>query len=497
MNLDVAWLLYTSKRLAEGADLYKDIIEINPPLAVYINLPAVYFAKALGLSEIPIFYGLLLLLISFSLYWCWNLLNALFSQDSREDCSFTFLYLAFLLSMLPAIFDPPYMLFGQREHIMLILTLPYILTAALRSMGKPLDSRSVFLTGLLAGVGFSLKPHFFLVWAGIEAYLAFLEGKLIVWRRPENLAIFVVVLGYLFFLVIFESDYFNIVYFATKLYSGFDCSWRDILLNFMFFSCILSSLIALFIIVEKKSILSHIKSSTLIVLLITSSAFLISALLQKKGWNNHLFPGFVINLLILSMFISYTPKSYRTSGPLFIFLKVLKITIVVFLIIIPLRIGLVTVHYQKKHHESLLNRMVPLVNEHAPGKAIYFLSTFFYPAFPLVNYTGGQWSGRFNALWPIPGIYRSKKQPVNHPFYHTPENMDGVEKWFFEIVISDLTNHPPTLLVVDRAQKKRYLGDRKFDFIEYFAQDARFSDCFSRYKLIDQIGHLHVYKRTQ
>jgi hypothetical protein len=69
-------------------------------------------------------------------------------------------------------YDPPivtgYRPFGQREHLMVLLALPYLAARILRQEGGAVE-RPLAL-GILAGVGVALKPHFLLVVAAPELY---------------------------------------------------------------------------------------------------------------------------------------------------------------------------------------------------------------------------------------------------------------------------------------------------------------------------------------
>ena len=62
--------------------------------------------------------------------------------------------------------------FGEREHLVLALVIPYLLLAAMRSVGRDVTRRQAAGLGLLAGLAFALKPHFLLVWLLVEGYLA-------------------------------------------------------------------------------------------------------------------------------------------------------------------------------------------------------------------------------------------------------------------------------------------------------------------------------------
>ncbi|MBA5639013.1 hypothetical protein H3H37_18300, partial [Duganella sp. LX20W] len=55
MNHDVAWLLALSGRVLEGARLYVDYPEVNPPLIVWLNLPVAWAAGQTGLAPATVF----------------------------------------------------------------------------------------------------------------------------------------------------------------------------------------------------------------------------------------------------------------------------------------------------------------------------------------------------------------------------------------------------------------------------------------------------------
>ena len=50
LNTDVSWLLVVCERMLDGQHLYRDIVEINPPMAAFAYLPAVALARALGID---------------------------------------------------------------------------------------------------------------------------------------------------------------------------------------------------------------------------------------------------------------------------------------------------------------------------------------------------------------------------------------------------------------------------------------------------------------
>ena len=69
------------------------------------------------------------------------------------------------------LFDLPGQDFGEREHLLLLLALPYLLLAAARAVGREIPASHAVAIGLLAAAGLLIKPHFVLLWLAIEGYL--------------------------------------------------------------------------------------------------------------------------------------------------------------------------------------------------------------------------------------------------------------------------------------------------------------------------------------
>jgi hypothetical protein len=68
LNTDVSWLLVVCERMLDGQHLYRDIIEINPPMAAFAYLPGVALARVLGVDPRHVIDAQLLLLAAASLF---------------------------------------------------------------------------------------------------------------------------------------------------------------------------------------------------------------------------------------------------------------------------------------------------------------------------------------------------------------------------------------------------------------------------------------------
>ncbi|HEU4439118.1 MAG TPA: hypothetical protein VFT36_07695, partial [Methylomirabilota bacterium] len=119
LNHDVAWYLVAADRFLDGARLYRDIIEVNPPLAFYLAVPPVAAARLTGWEPIDCLVVYVFLLIALSLAICDHLLKT--QSDRSAGYRVGVLFAAWAALVLQ-----PLALLGQREHFAVILSLPYL-----------------------------------------------------------------------------------------------------------------------------------------------------------------------------------------------------------------------------------------------------------------------------------------------------------------------------------------------------------------------------------
>jgi hypothetical protein len=475
INHDTGWYLYAAGRLLDGGRLYDDIfVEVNPPLGLFLAVPPVAASHATGLFAVDLFAIYLYVLIGLSLAAVWWLLRGRpeVPASLRNGLVLT---AAVILTVSPA--DQ----FGQREHFLMALALPYLALAALRATGARCAWPLAALIGAAAALGFGLKPHYLLVPLALEVYL--LVGRRILrgCLRPETLALAAGCTLYLAAVALFAPDYLSrIGPYALEVYNE---AYRNPLwINLFRGETLLLPLACLAQLSVRRAQRVPAPGD---VFLIASSVFFLAYLVQMKGWDYHLYPattcltlGFVA--IFLNGLLSLGTGTREAGRP-----------VLVLAALVAAFIPVAGDSLRGSYRNGFMEVMTPHVERHAAGGSIAILTTNVWPGFPMVNYTGVGWSSRFPTLWPLPGALRGLETASGGE----RERLIEIERYTRAAVVADFTRQPPDLVIVDKREKKSYFGDLPFDYIDYFTEDPRFAAIWADYEWVVDEGDYRLYRR--
>ena len=156
LNPDIAWQVYIAVALTRGAQLGRDLIEVNPPLAAWLDVPVVQLGALLGLS--PAFgHQLAMVLLGLWSVTLVTLAGRLVAALQRSTALVGFSLACAIPLALHGGLEV-----GQREQMAILLALPYFILLAARLEGAQVSARLALMVGISAGLGFALKPFFVL-----------------------------------------------------------------------------------------------------------------------------------------------------------------------------------------------------------------------------------------------------------------------------------------------------------------------------------------------
>ncbi len=507
LNPDAAWYLYAAERVLQGSELYVDLTDPNPPLVFYLSTLPVFLASVFDASPMLVFKfavlmtALMSFLLSMYVVRHADLLPAGWQREAFR-LALPFVFLVYVEG------DA-----GQREHFFLLLALPYVLLSAARANGRTAGRRVGLIIGVFAGIGLALKPHFLLVWLATDVYL-WHSARQPPWRRIEALALGLVLAGYGGAIALLTPAYFDVVDVAGRVYHAYNAGSVQLVTR----SPIALWLVALGAFLLSRGAIVGRRTSTM--LMLSSTACLLAALLQHKGWRYHFYPANAMALLVVVVCVPQLTREFRWLRPVrarpatrSMAAAVLVATALVIqqgpgrtaLTIIQSTVDAayatrwdrgayrdIVSAVRRETFGGTMTDLIEIVRTQAAAQPVVLLSTSVWPTFPLVNYSGATWPLRFNCLWMLPGSYPLRPDTAR---YHAPAAMDAIERELFEHVVETLVRSPPTLLIVDQRRFKQGFGGMRFDYIEYFSQDARFVDVFRQYELLRSVDGYGVYKK--
>ncbi len=489
-NSDVSWLMLATKRLLAGGSYTNDFFEINPPMILYLYVPPVLLANFFHFSNMIAMKIFIYFIATISLMMCYFFTEEIFVEKEMRAIFILMLAAVFLLFPLNE--------FGQREHLMMMLCMPYFL----RSAGM------TSVVGILAGLGFAIKPYFLIPFLLIELYL-------FSFRRIEFIIILLIITTYLMTIFLFHFDYVrDVIPIVKNYYQTYHTPWKIILFNepacFAYFTL-------LFYGIRRHYLASR---EFYFILFLALIGFLFAYFAQQSLWYYHALPVFsfsiLLSVLLLAQLInqqSISRKEYFTltlfslSLFLYLFLKLnylwfwhaplflsaILLFLLALLFLLPRHktistfLGLMlfaypayqlgniytTAIYYKNLFSGFLDAMKPYEN-----KSIYFFSNAAEFAFPGTEYTHQTFTERFACI----GLFSER----NKNFYINAINED-IQRYQPEFIFVD-TRHK------NEKTKLGYFGNDQINYVKIFSENNAFKKTWGSYRYLISIDGQPLYK---
>lgn len=476
---DVAWLLWVAKKWLAGRELYVDLVEVNPPLVIWLYaIPAAiagWFNLAPKLASTMFFTAILL----GSAWWTATLLQGRAPLLERRVPVFSLI--GTLLLVLPGVE------FGQREHLLAAVVLPYIalFVRALEGEREPLTQAAI--AGAIAALGCAMKPSYALALVLVEL-MGVVRG-----HRKIRLAplAFVATTGlYGVAVLVFEPDFLTkAVPLALALYGGTDTSvWRILVesRNLLFEQAV--ALLLCWYSQETLGRHSPFLRHLYLALVAFAVACTVLFVMQGKDWFYHRLPATTATMLALLLWLSVVVTAQ--AGRLSVHVPVLPwrrlaapmgLTVAALILF-----GVANVQrirpWVEAAAEPNLSTEVKLVKLLTREKAKTYIafSEWIGLGFPVVNDSGVSWTSRFDSMWALKGEIWKARQDGRAP------KEWPIRRW----VARDFVAGCPDIAVVDTREGTNYIG-------VLVASDEEFARAWSHYREIASFDGLRVFKRDE
>jgi hypothetical protein len=278
IDADVSWLITVSERMISGDRLYVDIFELNPPASVWLYLPLVWLAQAIGTRPEAVVAGAF---IAGGLASTVATLRIARRLDYASNQPGLAAALPFILLVLPMA------LFAQREHAALLLALPALAAVAVIADGATLNKRAAFGLGLAAGLMVVIKPYFLFAVAFPGLWAAWKRRSLIPFV-PALAGGAVAIGAYAAAIFAFAPAYFDWLPVIARTYGAIHDKLWKLLLGPSFYPLLCLGLLY-FLRARRLSPLS-------VAWLLGAAGFLVATFLQAKNYPNHWLPAAALAL---------------------------------------------------------------------------------------------------------------------------------------------------------------------------------------------------------
>nr|WP_294512953.1 hypothetical protein [uncultured Rhodopila sp.] len=460
---DIAWLLYVARRWMAGRELYVDVVEVNPPLIVWISAVPLEIARWLNVAPqftaVPVFVAAVL----GCAWWTAHLLRAEGGLFAARLPVFAVIGTSLLL--LPA-GD-----LGQREHLLVAAFLPYLAIFARSLDGKRSAVAATLAAGVLAGLGCALKPRYAGVFAVLEC-LALTRG-LRPWRALP-LAAGGTLLGYAALVAIVCPAYLGrAVPLALALYKATDVPFAKLLSDSALLIAGQAVVIAL-LVLRRRNLRDYSLVLTLVVFAAVSTVI---CFIDGKDWYYHRLPATVATALALVLWSADDLMQRRPAlGRLPLAAACLAVAVFCASSIQRLKPEAIDAVEPQKTTVDRLEQIIR--DEHA--RTYIAFSEWIALGFPVVNNTGVGWASRFDSMWALKGeIWRARFDPAADKEW-------PIARW----VAHDFIAGCPDIAVVDTRETTKYITVLS-------KSDAAFARAWTRYKPIASFDGLVVYRRNR
>lgn len=322
LRSDVSALIHETVKLLVGGKYGKDFFEPNPPMIFYLYIPPVLLMKYFSMNAVVALRLYIFLLASLSLLLSYQLLKRIFSPTESTVMALLLLALTVIYLVLP------YGDFGQREHLVVLLVMPYLLLVACRLKNKAIPVGLAVLMGVLGFAGFVVKPHFMLTFLFVEFFCCLYQRNYFAWLRVETLIVMSFVLVYVLSILLFYPEYVFLVVpkVSQFYYAGLGAPFGTLLFNSIVVFCCFPFL---FFFLFKNKNQQVIFSS---VLLVALSSFLVTYFIQGTEWYYHLLPAYSLAVLLLIYLVSLFVLQDRPSKADYVRVAIVILLLVGFLV---------------------------------------------------------------------------------------------------------------------------------------------------------------------
>ncbi|MGB6068576.1 MAG: hypothetical protein WBG50_27525 [Desulfomonilaceae bacterium] len=480
-----------------------DYMDQQPPICDYLHTIPVVIAGLLGFKVALVFHLLVLALV---LYSTWTLIAILSSPATPYSLPARLLLGAgwVTFSLYVVIAEG----FGQREHLFVLAYVPWLFCRDARYRGIGLSRALTISIGLILGPFALLKPHFFLLVVGVEAWMLFRTRRYSALWSSESVAVIAWALAFgLHFLFVptamLKAMFNRWIPLVLADYDSYSVSWYMLVRSL--FSSPVTLIPTVAVAVATAWLLTgradgdrRLQIESLLAAALLGVAVFIQ---QGKGWVYQLFPAIGLGVILLATVVVSALETSRRSnrkgmfGATFFGTTVLSILCMSAII---LNLYATAVKFESHHRRRVEDDFAEFIRSYSSKTdRIAFISSSVNPAYPTLILADRLPGTRYSTISvSIPYVYKGIRGQPGKPFpYRKKGQWSLEERKFLEETGLDILKYRPRLVFVDDTPNCAACPPG-FCINQYLSTIGWTANFLRDYKYLLRLHSYAVYQRT-
>ena len=489
---DQTWLLFAARRLLDAGQMhFGDLVEANPPLIVWLSEIPIRLSRAAGIPPTAALQLVMALIIASSVIWTASLVGRKSGLAGKIFSAW------FTLALLFAVAIRPWPYYAQREHILLLLVLPYLAMSARRIDKLKVTAGEAFLAGMLGAVGILLKPYHAGVVAAVELFVLMKGRNVRVLVRPETLAMAATVFAYAGAICLWAPDYLRKVlplllntYYAYHHVAFWTMLSPERALK-------LATLLLVWALLYRQ--LAHRTLSAVLALAAVGATA--GCLVQMKGHDYHYVPALaffelLLGVILIDGWLRWFPmRAWPPNRSL-----AAAVSLVTCMVVVAVSYPLQRARAAHSYVDARIATQRAVSRDIPSGSTVVFLSTSTESIFEEVLDRGWEWGSRFNCLWMIPALVDAERSAARAGTAE-PSAMQDSAATTRSAITADLNRWRPNPVLVDRCEDRTIApcmgaGEMRLDLLHWLQQDSAFVSAWKDYVRQGEVGPYDLWCRA-
>lgn len=467
ISSDVRYLIHITDVIVGGGKYGIDFFETNPPMILYLYIPPLLLHKFTGIDIANCLRLYVLICAALSILTSFYFIQQLVKDRFVQTISFALL-------IFTCLFLPGNQL-GQREHLYILLFMPFVFASACTLNNIALDKSASIAIGIAAALGCCMKPYFLLPLILIELYFIHKQRDLLGWIRMETITILSVMILYLLTTYYWYPAYFSVVLpLVNQFYfAGIAQDWSLILTYPPVLFCMGVSTAS--IMAVKYSRYPELMTLLILAAIGTTLAFLIT----RTIWFYHTLPALAFTTFLIGFILAELaePVDIRSSA---IFIAVLMVALY--------EPGLTfneysfgaEFRYEKQCKEDLINTLAAQPGKHS---VICFSANTMTDCYPLIDTLGSVHQSRYPFFWWLRGAMTLAEKH---------QAKDQIQN-FMNQTAEDLVAYQTRWIVINTTMTKMVLG-KDFNYFTYFSTNPKMKQVLQSYHFWKKVDNYDIYE---